>query len=94
MGLQRFLSALPGIAWPGFPGQAAAQKLALLFEIEQQEWRPAEEIAAAQFEQVQQVLTFAAGTGGARETLRRGALSQGLCGNGIRRGRGGATARE
>lgn len=62
MGLPRFFSTLPGIAWPGFPGQAAAQKLALLFEIEQQQWRSAEEIAAAQFAQVRQVLTFAAGT--------------------------------
>lgn len=56
------ISALVGMSWPAFPGPAAAQKLALLYQIEQNQWRPAENIAADQLVQARQVLSFAAET--------------------------------
>ena len=57
-----YQSALAGIVWPAFPGPNAAQKLALLYQIEQGQWRTADEIAAAQFEQVKSIASFAAET--------------------------------
>lgn len=57
-----YRSSMFGMVWPTFPIQTAAQKLALLFQIEQSQWRTAEEIATSQFEQVRQVASFAAET--------------------------------
>ena len=57
-----YRSVLPGLAWPAFPGPHAASKLALLFQIEQGQWRTEKEIAAAQFEQVKRVTAFAVET--------------------------------
>lgn len=57
-----YRSFVPELIWPGFPNQLAANKLALLFQIEQNQWQPAEKIAARQFEQVKQVTAFAAAT--------------------------------
>lgn len=57
-----FRSALAGMAWPPFPVPAAANKLALLFEIEQNQWRTPEEIEARQFVQLRELLGFAART--------------------------------
>jgi len=57
-----YLSALPGFAWPAFPAPAAANKLALLFQIEQAQWRTPAEIRSAQFDQVRKVFAFAAAT--------------------------------
>jgi phenylacetate-CoA ligase len=58
----RYPSALAGMAWPGFPAPAAANKLALLFQIEQNQWRAPEEIEALQFGQLRQLVAFAAAT--------------------------------
>ncbi len=44
------------------PSPFAANKLALLFQIEQNQWRTPEEIRTAQFDQLRQVLSFAATT--------------------------------
>ncbi len=51
---------MPELVWPGFPNHAAANKLAVLFQIEQNQWRRPDEIAARQFEQIKQVITHAA----------------------------------
>lgn len=58
----KFHSALFGMVWPAFPAPHAARKLALLFQIEREQWLPAEEIAAAQLRQARRILTFAAET--------------------------------
>lgn len=58
----RFRSALPGFAFPAFPGGRAATKLALLFQIEQGQWRSHEAIEAAQFEQLRHLVPFATAT--------------------------------
>jgi phenylacetate-CoA ligase len=57
-----YRSALANLAWPGFPAQMAANKLALLFQIEQNQWRTPEEIEASQFEQLRQLVAFASAT--------------------------------
>ena len=57
-----YRSALAGLAWPGFPAPRAANKLALLFQIEQNQWRTAQQIESAQFEQVRKLVSFAAAT--------------------------------
>ena len=57
-----YRSALPGLAWPGFPTPGAANKLALLFQIEQNQWRTPQQIESAQFEQVRKLVAFAAAT--------------------------------
>lgn len=57
-----FRSTLPGVVWPAISSQNAMQKLALLFQIEQDQWRAGDEIAAAQFEQVRRIASFAAAT--------------------------------
>ncbi len=58
----RYHSALPGMVWPSFPAPVAANKLGLLFQMEQNQWLPQEEIAARQFDQVREILGFAATT--------------------------------
>jgi hypothetical protein len=55
-----YRSALPGMAWPAVPTPVAANKLALLFQMEQNQWLPPEEIAARQFDQLHEILGFAA----------------------------------
>jgi phenylacetate-CoA ligase len=55
-----YRSALPGFSWPAIPGQQAAQKLAMLFQIEQGQWRTREHIRSAQFDQLRQLVPFAA----------------------------------
>jgi phenylacetate-CoA ligase len=57
-----YRSALAKLAWPAFPAPVAANKLALLFEIEQNQWRTPEAIEASQFEQLRQLVAFAATT--------------------------------
>ncbi len=57
-----YRSALPGMAWPAVPTPVAANKLALLFQMEQNQWLPPEEIAARQFDQLHEILGFAART--------------------------------
>ena len=57
-----FRSALPGLAWPAFPSPGAANKLALLFQIEQNQWRTPQQIESAQFEQIRKLVSFAAKT--------------------------------
>ena len=57
-----YRSALPNLVWPAFPAPMAANKLALLFHLEQNQWRPPGEIASAQFAQLRQLVSFAAAT--------------------------------
>ena len=57
-----FRTFIAELAWPAFPDQAVANKLALLFQIEQNQWRSAEEIESRQFEQLRKILGFAATT--------------------------------
>lgn len=57
-----FRSAMANLGWPAFPAPLAANKLALLFQIEQNQWRTPEQIAASQFDQLRQVVAFAAAT--------------------------------
>lgn len=58
----RYRSVLPGLAWPAFPSPFVANKLALLFQIEQNQWRTPQEIEERQFEQIRKLLGFAAET--------------------------------
>lgn len=57
-----FRSTLANLGWPAFPAPLAANKLALLFQIEQNQWRTPEQIAASQLDQIRQVVAFAAAT--------------------------------
>jgi len=57
-----YRSALPHLTWPAFPAPTAANKLALLFQLEQNQWRAPNEIVSAQFDQVRQLVSFAAAT--------------------------------
>jgi phenylacetate-CoA ligase len=57
-----YRSVLPNLVWPAFPGPVAANKLALLFQLEQNQWRTPEEIESAQFRQLRRVVDFAAAT--------------------------------
>jgi hypothetical protein len=57
-----YRSVLSGLTWPGFPAPGAANKLALLVQIEQNQWRTPQQIEAAQFDQVRRLLAFAAET--------------------------------
>lgn len=58
--MPRIDGGLPGVVWPAFPGPRGARKLALLFQLEQSQWLPAEEIAARQFGQLRSLLSHAA----------------------------------
>lgn len=57
-----YRSALAHMAWPAFPGPAAANKLALLFQMEQNQWRMPHEIEADQFNQIRRLVAFATAT--------------------------------
>jgi phenylacetate-CoA ligase len=57
-----YRSALAELTWPAFPAPGAASKLALLFQIERNQWHTPQQIETAQFEQVRKLLAFAAGT--------------------------------
>lgn len=50
------------LGWPAFPAPLAANKLALLFQIEQNQWRTPEQIATSQFDQLRRVVAFASAT--------------------------------
>lgn len=53
------VSAVPGIAWPALPGPAGAALLALLFQLEQTQWWPAERLRMAQRRQLSALLAHA-----------------------------------
>jgi phenylacetate-CoA ligase len=57
-----FTSALPGVAWPGIPGASTATTLALLDQLEQSQWLPAERLRERQQEQLDILLAHAAST--------------------------------
>ncbi len=57
-----YRSAMASLAWPAFPEPRVANKLALLFQIEQNQWRTPQQIASAQFDQLRQVVAFASAT--------------------------------
>lgn len=58
----RIRSALPGIRWPAFPGPNAARLLALLHQLEQTQWLPAERLRELQSEQLALLLRHAYAT--------------------------------
>lgn len=53
------VSAVPGIAWPAVPGATGAALLALLFQLEQTQWWPAERLRLAQRRQLALLLDHA-----------------------------------
>lgn len=55
-------SAISGIAWPVVPDAKAASLLALLYQFDQSQWWTPEELRAAQFSQLAQLLAHAAAT--------------------------------
>ena len=55
-------SAVSGVAWPAVPDAKAASRLALLYQFDQSQWWPPEELRAAQFGQLMLLLTHAAAT--------------------------------
>lgn len=52
-------SAVPGISWPALPGPTGAALLALLFQLEQTQWWPAERLRLAQRRQLDALLAHA-----------------------------------
>jgi phenylacetate-CoA ligase len=55
----RLQTSVSGVAWPSLPGPAATQLLALLYQLEQSERWPREQIAEAQLEQLGELVTHA-----------------------------------
>jgi phenylacetate-CoA ligase len=53
------ISGLPGIVWPGIPGQQAAILAALLFQFEQTQWWSPQQIVEHQFAQLRPLLIHA-----------------------------------
>lgn len=53
------LSCLPGIAWPALPEPAGTAQLALLYQLEQSEKWPPEQLAAVQYRQLSELLHHA-----------------------------------
>jgi phenylacetate-CoA ligase len=55
----RFQSAVPGIAWPTVPDYGRAAVLALLHQLDQSQWLPAERLEAEQLRQLDALLRHA-----------------------------------
>lgn len=53
------ISGLPGIVWPAFPSPAGIVQLAILYQLEQSEKWPPEQLAAVQFLQLSKLLDHA-----------------------------------
>mgnify|MGYP007063420485 CR=1 FL=1 len=53
------LSATDGIGWPAVPGREGASLLAVLFQLEQSQWWPAEKLRAHQLGQIEHLCNFA-----------------------------------
>ena len=53
------LSAIEGIGWPAVPGREGASLLAVLFQLEQSQWWPAEKLHAHQLGQIEKLCHFA-----------------------------------
>lgn len=58
----RLRSAVPGITWPVLPSPRGARLLAMLYQLEQTQWWPAERLLGHQLRQLQQTLRHAAAT--------------------------------
>ena len=58
----RLKSSIPGLAWPAVPTAAAARQLALLQQLEESQWWPAETLRAQQDRQLAVMLRHAAAT--------------------------------
>lgn len=56
----RLKSSIPGLVWPAVPAAAAARQLALLQQLEQSQWWPAEALRAQQDRQLSVLLRHAA----------------------------------
>ena len=61
-GVRRARSSRKGILWPGIPGHAAAEVLALQYQLEDSQWWPAETLRHAQLDQLEVVLGHALAT--------------------------------
>ncbi|MEE8272768.1 MAG: hypothetical protein V3R98_13720, partial [Alphaproteobacteria bacterium] len=57
-----FESAIDGIGWPAVPGQRATAMLAILFQLEQSQWWPVDELHRRQMQQLGRLLTHALAT--------------------------------
>lgn len=57
-----FNSTLPGVSWPAVSTPQNVTELALLFQMEQTQWLPADILARHQFEQLHPLLAHAYGT--------------------------------
>ncbi|MDP1708752.1 MAG: hypothetical protein Q8L89_06780 [Gammaproteobacteria bacterium] len=57
--MTQFLSHLPHILWPAAPSPAGAQLLALLFQLQDSQWWPANKLEAGQFRQLHGLLAHA-----------------------------------
>jgi phenylacetate-CoA ligase len=55
-------STISGVVWPAVPDAKAASMLALLYQFDQTQWWPPEELRAAQFRQLALLLAHAAAT--------------------------------
>ncbi len=53
------LSAIEGIGWPAVPGREGASLLAVLFQLEQSQWWPAEKLRVHQLGQIERLCNFA-----------------------------------
>jgi phenylacetate-CoA ligase len=58
----RIDSRLPGVHWPTMPDAAAAQALALVFQLERTQWLPVQELQALQLRQLSITLAHAVNT--------------------------------
>jgi phenylacetate-CoA ligase len=56
----RLKSSIPGLAWPAVPSAAVARQLALLQQLEESQWWPAETLRAQQDRQLSVLLGYAA----------------------------------
>jgi phenylacetate-CoA ligase len=55
-------SGLPGVLWPSLPPPAQTQVLALLFQLEQTQWLPPQQLRAGQLRQLELVVRHAVAT--------------------------------
>ena len=61
-GTMKLRSTISGVAWPAVPDAKAASMLALLYQLDQSQWWPPEDLRAAQFGQLALLLAHAAAT--------------------------------
>ena len=57
-----FKNTVPGVKWPGIVAPEGAALLAMQYQLEQSQWWPREKLEARQFDQLREVLAYAAQT--------------------------------